>query len=363
MPQHAPSDSSHAQASVPLRGTEHPVVSIPFALLIDGRNFNGAGASLVGAEASGLVPPSLEGETRFVTMQFAFTGFSVNLQIEARLDRINTESGTVSLSFIDPTGPHLPQLRYILNSFIAGDLVGVDSVIAVGEHDRDAPQRRAIADTRRGRFGRAVGRVVRTGAILLLAAGLAGVAGVKLYERFFVMPASGLSVLAQDGMMLRATSAGQIDYVDPSATKGDPLFAIRTVSGDLLVVQMPCDCTISAMNVAEGQTVLAGDPVLHVAEIDAPVVVQTMLTADAITVMSRGASALVRLPDGSTETARLDMAQFTEVRGSSDIPAVLTLDRPVSPEMAGLPVTVSVLADPFAGLKSLFGLDASAKGP
>ncbi len=37
------------------------------------------------------------------------------------------------LDFLEPTGEHLPTLRYLLNSYIAGDITSVDGIISLRE--------------------------------------------------------------------------------------------------------------------------------------------------------------------------------------------------------------------------------------
>ena len=97
---------------------EHPVIRIPFNVVINGRSFQGNGLSIVGAEATGLIDPQLHGRVQVVMLVFNFLpGYSISLPIDAAIGAGSPEAGTVTLRFLEPTGPHLPQLRYILNSY------------------------------------------------------------------------------------------------------------------------------------------------------------------------------------------------------------------------------------------------------
>jgi hypothetical protein len=120
---------------------------------------------------------------------------------------------------------------------------------------------------------------LRWGAFAGIGLVLVGFVGVKLYERLFVLPVTGLSTITLDGMDLRAISPGQLDFVNPAATKGDIAFAIRTTSGEVLAVSMPCDCVVAPGSAEGGATVLAGDTVMTVAPKDAPVVISSRSTA------------------------------------------------------------------------------------
>ena len=97
---------------------EHPVIRIPFNVVINGRSFVGNGLSIVGADATGLIDPQLHGRVQVVMLVFNFPGYSISLPVDAAIGAGSPEAGTVSLRFLEPTGPHLPQLRYILNAYV-----------------------------------------------------------------------------------------------------------------------------------------------------------------------------------------------------------------------------------------------------
>jgi mannuronan synthase len=120
-------------------GNDHPVVDLPFTAVIDGRQFRGRGLSLVAAYVSGLIDPQAINAVRIVRLVFQFDGFSVALVAEARVREGTEGSGTAELAFVHPTGAHLPQLRHILNAFIAGDLMGLGQTLGVAA--TRAPQR------------------------------------------------------------------------------------------------------------------------------------------------------------------------------------------------------------------------------
>src|SRR4051794_28774837 len=117
---HYDSADDREVAATPLPTTQHPVVKIPFSLVIDGRTYAGRGLSLVDAEATGLVTPQMLHEKRLVTLQFAFVGFNVSFNVDAQVTAVSVETGTVAIRFLEPTGPHLPQLRYLMNAYIGG---------------------------------------------------------------------------------------------------------------------------------------------------------------------------------------------------------------------------------------------------
>ncbi len=337
---------------------EHPVFQIPFSVVIDGRSFEGAGISVIGCDAKGLVSPNLAGSRRVVSLQFAFPGFNVTMPVDARIEDSSPDRGTVHLRFLDPIGPHLPQLRYILNAYVAGDLVGLDKVLVAGE----APAEEKAAARAPRRSSSLLGGIGRGVRVLLLAAAtiaLVGFVGEQLYKRFFVTPVAGLPVVTMQGTTLRAISAGQLEFVNDKATKGQPAFAIRTLSGEVVTIQMPCDCTVVPGGAAVGATLVAGDPVMQVAPPNSPIVVKATVTPDTLRALVGGATAEVSFPDGTTTAATISpdsarSAAFTA--GNADgIDISLIPTTTIGADRLGTPVSVAVLSHPLAGLGDLFG--------
>jgi len=366
---HAELDSAARVGTAPpadFAGTgEHPVIRIPFNVVINGRTFQGNGLSVVGAEATGLIDPQLHGRVQVALLVFNFPGYSISLPVDAAIGAGAPEAGTVTLRFLEPTGPHLPQLRYILNAYVGGDLVGVDGLIQSTE--RSGAARTAEAATPRRRSLRAgIVHGLRWGSFAGLGLLLAGFVGLKLYERLFVAPVTGLATVSLAGMDLRAISPGQLDFVNTAATKGDIAFAIRTTSGEVLAVSMPCDCVVAPGAAQSGATVLAGDTVMTVAPADAPVVVSARVDGHGLRMLASGAVAEVHLPDGAVTGATLDTSELPGLlRTATDgvaIPVDLVPTGPLEAASVGLPVDVLIKSDPLAAVSRFFSFNGQSNG-
>jgi alginate biosynthesis protein Alg44 len=351
-PEAQPQIDPRVGAALAPRG-EHPILNIPFTVVIDGRSYEGTGISMVGAHATGLVTHQLEGERRLATLQFAFVGFNINLVVDTAIRDVHPETGALTLMFLEPTGPHLPQLRYILNSYIAGDLVGVDSVIAVAGEPADALGGKKASAGKTRSIGRFFGQILRIGATAVLTVALVGFVSTKIYERFFILPIGGLSIVSKEGTTLRAISSGQLDFVSTTAKKGQPAFAIHTLSGDVLTIQMPCDCDVVPGQAKVGDTMIAGDPVMQVAPANAPMIIRTSVVPDTLRALVAGAIAEVHFPDGSTTDAKLDPKSMQSsplsIGGAQGVEIALTPMGNVPAGTLGTPVSVSVLTNPLAG--------------
>lgn len=240
-------------------GNDHPVVDLPFTAIIDGRQFRGRGLSLVAAYVSGLMDPQALNATRIVRLTFQFDGFSVVLVVDAEVREHTIGSGEAELIFTHPTGPHLPQLRHVLNAFIAGDLVGLGQ--AIGVAGTSAPKGSKPGAVRQDRF--ILRRIAGGLGIAALTVALIGVGGALGYQRMFVTLLPTLGTVATTGEVLRATTTGQIVFLDLTAGNGEVAVAIQATSGDVQSLLMPCDCAVTANGLGEGSTVLIGEPLLQ----------------------------------------------------------------------------------------------------
>ena len=338
--------SSDAGPKTPLAASdmdsEHPVIQMPFSAIIDGRLFEGDGLSLVGARAQGLVSPQLEGELRLVTLVFPFAGFNVTLPVEASLHTASSASGKLALRFTNPTGPHLPQLRHLINSYISGDIGDVGSVLSTSAGNPTGNGSGKPSNFRT--TGRLLSGLLK--GLLLTATSLAlfGFVGSKVYERVFVSHAEGVTLLSKSSTALRAVNSGQLDFVDANAAQGQVAYAVRTVSGDLVSISMPCDCTILPGALTAGATVLAGDTVMSIAAPGAPAQINARISPAAYQAMANGASAEIELQTGATVEAALQPGTVTVPPGAAPefVSVVLMPQADTDPALIGTPVSVTI---------------------
>lgn len=304
-----PPDTQPFQAS---KG-EHPMLDIPYVIVIDGRQFRGNRLSLVMAEISGLMDPALERANRLMRLAFPFHGFSVTLDVLGVVQSVDRDKGTATVSFVEPGGAHLPQMRHILNACIAGDLVSMGDVIGVGATAPTPAARSAQVAGGIGRFGR---RLLGTLGILAATVALAGLVGYLGYSRIFTKPIHAAGRVVQDGITLDAVAAGQLDYVNPQAAQGEVAFAIRAVSGELLSISMPCDCTAALQGAPVGGTVQAGDAVMTVHADDAPVIVSAEVGTEDMLNLTFADHVRVQFRDGTEINASVDPGSLRAPSGT-----------------------------------------------
>ena len=315
-------------------GNDHPVVDLPFTAVIDGRQFRGRGLSLVAAYVAGLMDPAALNAVRIARLVFQFDGFAVSLDADVEVRESSVGSGEVELIFIRPTGPHLPQLRHILNSFIAGDLVGLGR--AIGVAGTAAPKVATIAESRLS--PRRVAGGVGVG---ILSLALLAVAGTLIYQRMFVTLVPSLGTVISTGEVLRSTSTGQILFLDLAARKDEVVVAIQASSGEMQSLVMPCDCVVTSNGLREGSTILIGESLLQLVS-DADQRLVSIDLPPAMLFDLAGADVVeLTFPDGATATARVEPSILASA-GTDAVPTLLRPDAALPPERTGQPVEVRI---------------------
>lgn len=303
--------SAHAASFLPVRA-EHPMLDIPYVMGIDGRQYKGIRLSLVMAEIAGLMDPGLEGATRMMRLQFPFQGFSVTLELMGLVQSIDAKKGVATVAFVEPGADHLPQMRHVMNSYIAGDLVGLGGVIRVAASVPSPAARAAKALARRGlSFGQVLRSVGMMAATVVLVAALA----TLVYGRLFTTPIAAPGRVVQDGTTLEAIAAGQIDYVNLTAAIGEVAFTIRTTGGELLSIAMPCACKAELLGGDVGATVLAGEPVMTVFEADAALMMTAQLASEDLLKLAFADHVRIRFADGSRMQATVDTQSLPGAAG------------------------------------------------
>jgi mannuronan synthase len=334
-------------------GSEHPETNIPFTAIIDGRQFSGASLSLVAASVSGLAGSELNGAERIVTLRFNFGAYAISVPIVAQVTQINSGKGLLKLDFIEPTGEHLPTLRYVLNSFVAGEVVSLNGLIGAKEKAIVGSQVNSTANLSVMQRARQISRVAATA---LATIALIAVAGKLATDRLFSSEVSQLALASQGGEAMRAISSGQIAILNPAAKKGEVVYAIRAVSGDTLNVVLPCDCKVKIANVAEGSTVLTGETILSLLRSGAPNRVEAIVSAEQAKKLLSGDVAVFSFVGGTTREILFVEGRdnIQPLSGSENLRATFALSEAVPETAVNAPVSVRIVNSTFRSVTKFF---------
>ena len=160
-------------------------------------------------------------------------------------------------------------MQFHLNGFRPGNPLHLEASALARPHTDAVPEQVDVLIVGCGPAG-----------LTLAALALIAAVGSLAYNRIFTQALAAPGLVVQDGMTLTATAAGQVDYVNTAAAKGEVAYTIRASSGEMLSIAMPCDCSATVLAATVGATVNAGQPMLSVHTADAPVVFETALDAD-----------------------------------------------------------------------------------
>lgn len=346
--EHGFADDGVGKADLPKfsEDNEHPFIQLPFSVSIDGRTYEGIEVSMVGARVRGLATNHLAGANKFSVFRFNFDGFSIALPIDVQVTSGSVATGHLSLQFREPTGHHMPHLRYILNSWLAGDYVHLNGVI-------EAPRKSAAlshapgAERRRGKqtgVRRFLGALLVVGASLALALVTVNAIG----KRLFVSDVAGVSIVDKNTTPLKATVGGQVAFVNPHAAKGEPAYSIMASNGVSVTVAMPCYCVID-QSVENGATVSPGETLMLLSKKDADVIVRSSFNASDLRLLAAGAKANIELPGGETLSARVQIDRFafsSGQAGNGTVAVSLLPSKPIGDAFVGQPVNVRLDSTP-----------------
>jgi mannuronan synthase len=318
-------------------GNDHPALEIPFSAMIDGRRFHGKSLSLVSAKVTGLIDPQAASQPHLLSLMFEFDGFSVTLVVQATARDRPNDLGEVDFDFTQPAGAHLPQLRHILNAWIAGDLVSLGETISVANSAPPKPTPLHPAQTE--------GHIFYTSAIAAASIGLLALVLGLIYQQRYVQTLPDFGTVTLQGETLRAIASGQIAFLDLTAPIGQIAVAVTTTSGEVLSLTMPCDCVASSLGLRVGSTVLLGEPLLNLSAPDAQMVVMANMSPQLSFDLARGDQPELILPDGS----------FVSASAQQDLGATVMFvpDTALPAELVGAPIKLRLIRTSGFGGASL----------
>lgn len=270
---------------------EHPMLSMPFSIVLGNDVYTGRRISVTHLEIeAGLTSGLVDGSRDLATIQFPFQDFAITLTATVMVSA--SDGNKVTLVFTDPTGAHLAQLRYIMNSYIAGDVVTMKGMMAyTGPTSPKAPKGAEAKPRVRDRM--------RSIAVAVISMSLALLGASVIFDRYTTAYELHPVFLDQDGLSMQATVAGQLTFLNPDAKKGDVAYTVAATTGDVLSFQMPTDGAIKmADDVFEGATVLPDDLILTILDNTPDVRLRTMMSIEGLARALQGDQTRIELNDG-----------------------------------------------------------------
>ncbi|WP_147114446.1 hypothetical protein [Tateyamaria sp. syn59] len=299
---------------------EHPMLTMPFTLSVAGQTFEGKRISVTEIEIALPRGTMMSGSRELATLSFPFEDFTITLMAQmTATDR--GDDGTSVLLFSEPTGAHLAQLRYIINSVIAGDIVTLKGMMAYTGPTQPKSPKAAEAKSNRDRL-RSIG-------VALVSLFIAFIAGTAVFSRYTTAYEMHPVFIDRMGLAMQATVAGQLTYLDPEAAPGEVAYTIASTTGDVLSFQMPREGQVSvSTDVFEGATVLPTDLILTIFDNSDAIRLRTLISIEGLTRALQGDPATIEMSDGRTLPVTVqvrDTTRASALRGDLFVPVDLTV--------------------------------------
>ncbi len=322
MTDHANKDSLPAPAVPAGFGleNEHPMLTMPFSLKLGNEWIEGKRISVTEIEIAASNESFVAGTKELATLSFPFEDLAINLTAEVTAtNRGNRDTGVVLFS--EPTGAHLAHLRYILNSYIAGDLVTLKGLMSYSGPTQPKAPRAAEKKSVRDRI-RSIGLAI---ASLIIAFAASYVVFSRYTSSYEMHPV----FIDRAGLGMQATVAGQVTYLNPDATDGEVAYSIASTTGDVLSFQMPREGQVTlASEIFEGATVLPTDLILTIFDDTSELRLRTMISIEGLTRALQGDPVTIELSDGRSLPAAINVRDTTRaatLRGDLFVPIDLTV--------------------------------------
>ena len=298
---------------------EHPMLSIPCVIKIGNRRYVGQRVSITQLDVAQDIDDLEHGSKALARIEFPFENFAITLTAELT----PAEGDPRTFLFSDPTGEHLPQLRYIINNVIAGDLTTLKGALSYsGPTQPKTPNPKQETS---------LGERIRSLGVFAVSLALAVTATVVVFTRYTTSYELYPVFIEEAGLKMQATVAGQITLLNPDAQPGEVIYAIAANTGDILSMRMPRAGEIKvATNIYEGATVLPTDLILTVLEPIAETRLTTLISIEGLTRALEGDPVTVDLPDGREVPAKVILRETTRaaaLSGDLFVPVDLEVER------------------------------------
>lgn len=298
-------------------------------------------------------------------------GFAMDVQFQVRSLVDGKRAGC---EFHELRPREIAALRYLISSFLSGELVNVGDLISTLQRENFTKPRKGKGDDKMS----LAARVKALG--LSLSIFLVGVAAssyvlYQLYDVYFITHADSaqVSVPVQQVSMPREGTLQSLVKVGDTVAKGAPVGTFSSSALDVLknvlkpeemapdnlqrlfdksfqgTLTSPCDCRVVAQLVGDGQVAAKGAAVFMMAPVDAVATVEARFPYRAFDELQPG-SPVNFLVAGESEprSGRISTLALQDGGLASDIRVAIQPDQPLATELAKRPVDVRI--QPLGGL-------------
>jgi alginate biosynthesis protein Alg44 len=290
-----------------------------------------------------------------LTLIFPFSGYELSLPVNAEVRYITQEHSRIGLRFVDVSPRQHNLLRFILDAYLAGEVVDAGDILDVSARrnegkTREVPQRPQPQGllAQLTHHGRSAAGYIGIGAATML---LVGFIGMGVFERMYIIPAQSALITA-DLATVPAPSNGQVTFIATGneVKAGEPLLTIQGPQGNSVVIDSPCNCVIQTRYSRTANFVREGAPILALREKTSKPYVTASIPHDQLLRFYRGASAVIEYADGTrVREDQIERLPSLVSETASTGPFLVKLAPGRELEMSSIGQPVSVVFDTFSG--------------
>jgi alginate biosynthesis protein Alg44 len=330
---------------------QHTRYKLPLKVEFNGKIYDAADWSVGGVGIDRIDLDLGAGTIHPLRLSFPFLGFSLQVSVDGEIRYVDRIKRRVGFRFDAITPEQIVLLQFVIDSYLAGDIIDGDDVLGVARRDNTAPARpssvAAIAPAHPlGRIAQVASRTASYTIILGILAGVAAFVGANVYDRLYIVRPA-MATVSGDTMVLSPPVAGQIANAvnRREILAGEQAFTIIDASGQSVPVNSPCDCRVLGASVSNGAFVRAGQTVMTLVNTGSKPYIAAAVDYADLDRISGGAVARIQYLDG-TETRvtniRFQPAALGTGTSSPSERAIVELDpgRVLDPAIIGQPVNV-----------------------
>ncbi len=259
-------------------------------------------------------------------------------------------------------------LRYMISSFLSGELINVGDLISTLQRDNFTKARKGGDAAPAGLFGR-MRAVSLSFGLFMVGVVAAGYVAYQLYDIYFITHADSaqVAVPGQQVSLPREGAVQALVKVGDTVAKGAPVGTFSSNMMDVLkgvlptedltednlqrlfgktfqgTLTSPCDCRVTAQLVGDGQTAGKGSAVFLMSPVDSIATVEARFPYRAFNELQPG-TAVTFIVAGEKEERTGHIATLALQDGglASDIRVMIQPDQPLATELAKRPVDVRI---------------------
>ncbi|MGH6899520.1 MAG: PilZ domain-containing protein [Geminicoccaceae bacterium] len=279
---------------------QHVRLKIPIQIEIDGIRYQVDDWSIGGFGVESVMTSRQPGKRFPVRLIFTFEEFDMIMRLDARMVYVDHDHGRFGCAFTSMTKEHAEIVRYLVDAFLAGEVVSAGDILQVRARDNHLPTRiQPIYQPDLDDDSWTVRR--RYGAFAALGvAGLALLAVIflGLKERYFTI-ATDSAVIDAPVVEIRSPVAGRFISALASGGRvfeGTLLGTVQALDGTVVTLESPCDCLVLERLALSGLHYQAGADLMALVRAGQPLMVRAPLPLEQAERLELGDRAEIRLP-------------------------------------------------------------------